>query len=319
VNVITVEDPKTRRIMLERGDIDVAQVNTRALPYFQAVPNAQVQSGLQQLQVDDVILFNQKIESRDNPWIGSGRLDGQGIPPDFFSDVEIRKGFAYAFDIQGFIQEAFRGSATRARGPIPVSLLMNGRLPPPQVRPYSLKDATTAFQVAQAGQVWEKGFFLPMAYPEGDSERKMTCRYLQSALVKINEKFRIECRSIAQSKLLEELNARRLSAFVYRWILDYPDAHNAVEPFLGSRGFFAASLGYSNPRADKLIEKALSETDPAIRRSLYIELEALAAYDVPAIFTVETTGAIARTNKVPNWIHHPMQPYGNLYEVTKLP
>lgn len=315
--ILAVEDPRTRRQMLERGDIDVAQLNTRSLPYFQAVPGAVVETGLTLLQADDVILFNLKIDARDNPWIGSGRLDGQGIPPDFFADVDVRRGFASAFDVDGFIRDAFHGGAVRARGPIPIGLLP-GRLPPPQGRPYSLADAAKALRAARDGAVWANGFLLPMAYPEGDSERGAACRALAAGLAKVNEKFRADCRGVAQTKLLAELGRRRLSAFVYRWILDYPDPHNAVEPFLGSRGYFAGALGYSNPRADALIESAAEESDPAKRKALYLELEALAAYEVPAIFTVETNGALARRSKIQNWIHHPMQPYGSLYEVTKL-
>ncbi|MDE2141090.1 MAG: ABC transporter substrate-binding protein [Elusimicrobia bacterium] len=316
--LVTVEQPKTRREMLERGEIDVAQLNTRSLPYFQAVKGAVVETRLPLLQADDVIFFNEKIEPKDNPWLGSGQLDGQGVPPDFFADADVRRGFASAFDDDGYIRDAFHGSAVRARGPIPPALL-SGNLPPPQTRPYSLDDAARALRAARGGAVWENGFTLPMAYPEGDSERLQACRTLQAGLARVNARFRVDCRGVPQTKLIAELGARRLSAFVYRWILDYPDPHNAVEPFLGSRGYFASALGYSNSRADALIEAALAESDPAKRKADYLELEALAAYDVPALFTVQTNGALALRKNVQNWVYHPMTPYGSLYEVTKIP
>ncbi|MFI5347541.1 MAG: ABC transporter substrate-binding protein [Elusimicrobiota bacterium] len=315
--ILCVEQPKLRRQMLESGEIDVAQLNTRSLPFFQAVPNAQVETGLPLLQADDVIFFNQRIETRDNPWLGSGQMDGQGIPPDFFAEADVRRGFAFAFDYDGYIRDAFHGAAVRARGPIPLALL-NGRLPPPQTRPFSLDAAGKALRAARGGAVWENGFTLPMAYPEGDSERLAACRTLQAGLGAVNGRFHVDCRGIPQTKILAELGAHRLSAFVYRWILDYPDPHNAVEPFLGSQGYFAGALGYSSPRADALIEQALTESDPAKRKAQYLELEALAAYDVPMIFTVETNGALARRVKIQNWVYHPIQPYGSLYEVTKL-
>jgi peptide/nickel transport system substrate-binding protein len=316
--LLTVEDAKTRRQMLERGEIDVAQLNTRALPYFQSVPGAAVDTGLTLLQADDVILFNEKIDPADNPWIGSGRLDGQGIPPDFFADADVRRGFAFAFDTDGYIQTAFHGAAVRARGPIPRALFA-GRLPPAQLRPYSTAEAAKSLRAARDGAVWANGFLLPMAYPEGDSERALACKTLQAGLVQVNPKFRVDCRGVPATQMLAEMGRRRLSAFVYRWILDYPDPHNAVEPFLGSRGYFGGSLSYSNPRADALIERAAEEGDPAKRKADYLELEALAAYDAPAIFTVETNGALARRTKIQNWVHHPIQPYGSLYEVTKIP
>ena len=45
----------------------------------------------------DVLLYNWNIatsEESPNPYIGSGKLDGNGIPADFFSDVHIRKAFS---------------------------------------------------------------------------------------------------------------------------------------------------------------------------------------------------------------------------------
>lgn len=316
--LLTVEDAKTRRELLARGEIDVAQVNTRSLPYFEKLPGTVVDTGLTLLQADDVILFNEKIDPADNPWIGSGRLDGQGVPPDFFADADLRRGFASAFDYEGYIKDAFHGGAVRARGPIPRALF-TGRLPPPQGRPFNLAEAAKSLHAARDGAVWANGFLLPMAYPEGDSERALACKTLQTGLARVNPKFRVDCRPLASTKLLAELGRRRLSAFVYRWILDYPDPHNAVEPFLGSRGYFAGALGYSNPRADALIEKAAEEGDPAKRKAEYLELESLAAFDAPALFTVETNGALARRTKIQNWVHHPIQPYGSLYEVTKIP
>lgn len=316
VNILTVEDPKTRRQMMEKGEIDVAQVGARALPYFQQVPGAQVDTGLPLLQ-SDAVFFNEAIDARDNPWVGSGRWDGQGVPPDFFADAEVRRGFVSAFDMDAYIRDGFHGSVVRARGPFPPGLIP-GRQPPAQTRPYSLEEAERSLRAAHDGRVWAAGFLLPMAYPEGDTERRQACYVLRDGLAKVNPKFRVDCRGVPQTKLLAELGARRLSAFVYRWVLDYPDPHSAVEPMLHSRGYFASALGYSNPRADAMIERAASETDPAKRKAEYLELEALAAYDCPMFFTVQMTGAIARRQGVQSWVHSPIQPYGILYEVTKL-
>ena len=36
-------------------------------------------------------MFCRKINPTGNPNIGSGKLDGNGIPPDFFSDINVRK------------------------------------------------------------------------------------------------------------------------------------------------------------------------------------------------------------------------------------
>ena len=46
------------------------------------------------------------------------------------------------------------------------------------------------------------------------------------------------------------------------------------------------------PRADALIEQASAETDRAKRKALYYELQALAIYDAPAIFTAVTAAPV---------------------------
>src|SRR5207253_2560938 len=137
--------------LLERGEADVAQVDSRSLPYFQAVPGAVVDAGLPLLETNSVIFFNFKIAPTDNPWLASGHLDGLGIPPDFFADLDVRKGFAFAFDYDRYIREGFQGAAERARGPIPKGLgyTMPGRTTADQRGlPYSLDESAKSFRAA---------------------------------------------------------------------------------------------------------------------------------------------------------------------------
>ena len=65
----------------------------------------------------DVLLYNWNIATSaesPNPYIGSGKLDGNGIPADFFSDVHIRKAFAYCFDCDTLINDVFSGEAIQS-------------------------------------------------------------------------------------------------------------------------------------------------------------------------------------------------------------
>ncbi len=316
VNLSAVAESRERRRRLEAGEIDVAFVERRYLDQFEGLPGVIVADGLPALEAQNAILFNFKTETKNNPWLGSGRL-GDGVPPDFFADVETRKAFAFAFDYDAFIKEGYRSKAIQAHGPIPAVLF--GYNPKQKPWPFSPYQAEGAFKRADNGRVWEHGFALSMAYTEGNAERRIACRLLKEGVEKVNPKFHVDCRALPESKLLDELRARRLPAFVYRWILDYPDPHNAVEPFLHSNGYFASMLGYANPRADAMIEQAAAEIDPAKRKALYFELQALAIYDAPAIFTADSYNIVVRRAKVQGWLYHPIQPYGTLYEVTKTP
>ncbi len=311
-----VEDPRERRRRLDGGDADVAQVDALQIPYFEKAPGLVVDD-VPDMAVSNVILFNEKIDPADNEWLGSGALDGEGIPPNFFSDVNVRRGFANAFDYDYFVKEGYRGRGIKAHGPIPQGLFGYDVNQPGW--PYSPADAAKFLQRAFGGGLWKTGFLLPLAYTEGHDDRRLACRILARDLALINPKFRVECRGIPQPKLLDELRAHRLSAFVFRWVLDYPDPNDAVEPFLQSTGFFARALGYFSPRADQLIEQAEAEPDLALRRADYRELQSIAITDAPAIFTVDAPAAVARRANVQNWTYPPMQPYGSLYEATKLP
>lgn len=314
VNLYAVEGSRERRRRLAEGEIDVAFVERRYLDQFEGLPGVVVTDGLASLESQNSFLFNQKIESRNNTWIGSGRL-GDGLPSDFFADLDARKAFAFAFDYDAFIKAGYRSKAIQAHGPIPAVLF--GYNPKQRPWTYSPYQAEGAFKRARNGEIWAKGFSLSLAYTEGNAERRIACRLMKEGVEKLNPKFHVECRALPESKLLDEFRARRLPAFVYRWILDYPDPDNAVDPYLHSRGYFASALGYSNPRADEMIEKAAAEIDPAKRKALYYELQALAIYDAPAVFTADSYNITVKKANVQGWLYHPIQPYGTLYEVTK--
>jgi len=316
VNLTTVVDSRERRRRLAAGEIDAAFVERRYLDQFEGLPGVVVTDGLPALEAQNVFLFNHKIEQKDNAWLGSGGL-GDGVPPDFFADLDVRKAFAFAFDYDAFIKEGYRSKAIQAHGPIPAVLF--GYNPKQKPWPFSPYQAEAAFKRAKNGTVWTAGFALSMAYTEGNSERRIACRIMKEGIEKLNPRFHVDCRPLSEPRLLDELRAKRLPAFVYRWILDYPDPHNASEPFLHSKGYFASLLGYASPRADVMIEQAASEIDPAKRKALYYELQALAIFDAPAVFTADSYNIVVRRSKVQGWLYHPIQPYGTLYEVTKTP
>ncbi len=49
-----------------------------------------------------------------NTFIGSGKLDGNGIPVDFFQDVHVRRAFSFCFDYDRYLETVHLGEGTRA-------------------------------------------------------------------------------------------------------------------------------------------------------------------------------------------------------------
>ena len=67
--------------------------------------------------------FDLSQEEGTNPYIGSGQLDGNGIPPTSFNDIHVRKAFNYCFDYETYIADALNGEGMRNNGPIIFGML----------------------------------------------------------------------------------------------------------------------------------------------------------------------------------------------------
>lgn len=117
-----------------------------------------------------------------NPYLGSNKLDGNGAPPDIFSDIHVRRGFAYAFDWDTVIDEIYQGEAIQSKV---LSLVgMPGFDPDAAHFTMDLEKAAEEFKLADvdkdgipAGEdpddIWEMGFRLQMAYNTGNTTRQI--------------------------------------------------------------------------------------------------------------------------------------------------
>jgi len=100
-----VKEWSTRKLMLQNGDADRVTVD---IPY---VSEVEAMQGLRLYKTPQLsltaALFCQKVDPTGNPNIGSGKLDGDGIPVDFFADINVRKAFLHAFDRQTYKEDVF--------------------------------------------------------------------------------------------------------------------------------------------------------------------------------------------------------------------
>ncbi|MDE2313765.1 MAG: ABC transporter substrate-binding protein, partial [Elusimicrobia bacterium] len=107
VLVKSVPELSTRKLMLEAGDADVAEVAGPLAGEMKGLAGVRVKEGIPELSVDPAFFFTFRINTTANPDIGSGKLDGRGIPPDFFTDKNLRKAFAYAFDYKAIVHDVY--------------------------------------------------------------------------------------------------------------------------------------------------------------------------------------------------------------------
>lgn len=304
IHMMTVDEPSTLRLMLESGDVDVAELSPKFISQLQGNPDISLYDNLPRLRTDPAIFFTLNINMQANPDVGSGQLDGQGIPSDFFSDKDIRKGFSYSFDYEAFLRESMEGRATMAIGPAPEGLVKYNN----SFKRYhfDLEKAKEHFQKAWGGKVWEKGFKFTITYNTSGEMRQIASEILKRNVESLNPKFQIELRGVTWPAFLEKTAKRQMPMWARGWVADYADAHNFYFPFVHSQGRYALSQGYRNEQADELIEKAVAETNFTKRNALYQKVHNLMHEDAMQIYTVHPTGLWAMRSRVKGFADNPV-------------
>ncbi|HLW59805.1 MAG TPA: ABC transporter substrate-binding protein [bacterium] len=301
VVIRNVSEFTTRRLALQQGDADLVAVDRSDQSKVEGLPGVKIEDNLP-LLVLQVLQFNWKIDATGNPDVGSGKLDGNGIPPDFFSDVHVRRAFAYAFDYGTFIRDAYRGKAIQPNGPIIQGLL--GYTPTAPVVAFDIAKATQEFKEAWGGKLWDAGFKFTLTYNTGNSARQIASEIIKDKVQAINPKFKIDVRNIQWSTFLGATRAHKGTLYALGWAVDYPDPDDFAAPFMDSRGTYPPENSYSNPEADKLVKEGAEATDPAKRKAIYEQLTKVSSNDVPYIYEAQPTGFAVMRSWVRGWYYN---------------
>jgi peptide/nickel transport system substrate-binding protein len=314
VVIRTVEEVATRRLALQQGDADLVEVARPDQSQVQGMEGVTIRDDLPQLLVQ-VIHFNFKIDPTANPDIGSGQLDGNGIPPDFFSDVHVRRGFAYAFDYATFIRDAYRGKAIQPNGPIIQGLLGYDATLPKYT--FDRAKATAEFKEAWGGKVWSTGFKLTETYNTGNTVRQIGAQMIKDVIESLNPKFKIDIRNIAWPSFLQLTNAHKGTLYALGWAVDYPDPDDFAQPFLASNGDYPQRNSYHNPEADRLVKEGAEASDPVKRVAIYRQLTKIAYEDVPGIYEAQPTAFKVMRSWVRGWYWNTVYGGEDYYPLSK--
>ncbi len=263
-----------------------------------------------------------------NPYIGSGKLDGNGIPPDFFSDVHIRKAFSYSFDWKTYINDVYNGEAVQS-----LSLIMPGM---PGYDPkidhytYDLDKAAAEFKLADVdhngvadgdqkdGGVWNVGFRLQMLYNQGNTTRQIVAEIMASSLASINDKFKVEVLGLPWPTYLASQRAFQIPIMTAGWLEDIAYPNNWVQPYTigayGGRQNLPADLG---DQFKTIMNQALAETDPAKAAVLWKQADQLYYDNVPGVPLVLSTGHGFEQKWVQGRVLNPLFPGIYYYGITK--
>jgi peptide/nickel transport system substrate-binding protein len=248
------------------------------------------------------IFFNFNIGNPDgsNTYLGSGELDGNGIPADFFNDVHIRKAFNYLFDWDTSISDLFGGEAVQSRS---LTILgMPGYNDDDPAYTLDLEAAAAEFQMADAdkdgipagedpeGDIWTTGFRFSATYNQGNTTRQTWVEMISSNANAVNELFIIESVGLPWPAFLRSINARLAPLFFVGWHEDIHDPHNWYVPYLVT--FYANRQSIPAEIQDQfipLVNAGVLESDPAARNEIYRELNQLVYDNAPGIIGLLAT------------------------------
>ncbi|ETR73681.1 MAG: peptide/nickel transport system substrate-binding protein [Candidatus Magnetoglobus multicellularis str. Araruama] len=263
-----IKEWSARKLILQNGDAHRVSVDA---PYYRDVRQmAHVKiSRVPQLSVS-CAFFCQNVKSKDNT--GSGKLDGNGIPHNFFSDIHARKAFMHLFDRQSYGKEVFDGNAIIPSSPIIDGLSYQTNVP---IYPYNLDMALTHLKKAWNGRVWKMGLYMVLAHNTGNEMREIAAHMLAENLMKICPKCRVDVIQVDWKDYLLGYRSFKYPIFITGWVADFPDPHNFVFPFMHSSGTYGRLMGLSNSSIDQLCDEGILTTDSDRRKSIYEKLQHL--------------------------------------------
>jgi ABC-type transport system substrate-binding protein len=260
-------------------------------------------------------------------YIGSGALDGNGIPVDFFSDIHVRKAFCYAFDYDIYIEEALSGQGVQRGSPVVEGLY--GYDPAAPMYEYDLDEAVAEMKLAWDGEAWEKGFKFTLLYNAGNLPRKTACEMVSEKWAYIGandediadgEHFQVSIQALAWPTILGKIfGTRDMPMFQIGWLPDYPHADNFIVPFMHSQGTFSYFQGYGDSALDAQITAAFQDTNPTTQMAKYAALQQRYYDDAPGIVLAQPLARRYFTAHVTGFYYNPCETAypGTVYNLTK--
>jgi len=328
----------TWRLMFLAGDLDVCYVpipTDAPMMCFEDVwgePGIRCVYPLPALSCS-VFIFNFDINKRST-WLGvegglpQGTFNETGIPPDFFTDIHVRRGFAYCMD---HMELRYCVDYTQY---VALTFLAETQYPAtPAIwgLPYRRSDewyeenqymldlakAEEEFRLAWGGELWDTGFKLPLAYSISNPVAKTIAEMLEANVESLNPKFHVDP-IVVDCNLTPLILNRVLPAFYCgRWLtpsVDYPDADSLFRSFVYELQFFQR---YSNASVDALVEEGLHTMNETRRREIYYELQQIYLEECPSIVLHQKFRRHWERTWVQGWYYNPAYPGLYFYHLWK--
>lgn len=281
---------------LQKGDVDFFSLSLSDLKQVEGYEGIQVVKGIPSSQL---IKMNFNFDIQQDKYIGDGKLGDSGTPNDFFNDIDVRKGFCYAFDYDTFISDVLQGAGRKPYGPVLIGF--------PTANPnnpqysFDLEKAAEHLKKAHGGNVWEKGFKLTVPFSAGSTHRQGALEILRANLKKINPKFKLELTSLPWAAYVGAINDKTIPISIFGILPRYRHPYAALSYHMLSDDFYATQDGYvelAQKKYDPLIRELGASFDDQRVKELSYRLQQFSSDDALAIFHYQVLGQVALRNWV---------------------
>jgi peptide/nickel transport system substrate-binding protein len=290
----------------------------------------EVVKGLESTSRTDMF-FTFNINGEGNNFIGSGQMDGNGIPVNFFSDPLVRKGFAYCFNYDAYLKDVMLTEGTRS-----TTVMLPGMLGDDPNTPIYTYDPAKCEELLKqskwtqnadktwtpdpngAVSLWDTGFRFSALYNTGNTARQVAAQILQAELGAINDKFVVEVTGLPWPTFLKNQRASNLPIFFSGWQEDIHDPHNWVVPFaIGTYASRQKMPAEVKAQYAEIINRAVLESDPAKRAEIYKEFNQLYYDTANSIPLFVANGRRYQQRWVDGWFNNPIFPGTYYYPISK--
>lgn len=278
-----VKEPATERLLLEKGEIDIALY----------LPDDLVEEldGADGVAVTDVPSFN---------------LYYLALPCSKgpTADKKVRQAISLGFDYKTWIEQTLRGKAQQAHGPIPSNFIgYNPDLPQYE---YDLEKAKAL--LAEAGYP-DGGFELAYTYETGYFWKRPLGEQFQANMADLG--ITVSIQELSPSAWADLLSNPETAEHAYGLVW-WPSLKTPFDYLFslfatGAQGTAGYNWSYySNPELDDLLTQASAEADETKRLEMYGEAQAMLVEDAPALFLYEKRYRLPMRDTVQGFVFNGM-------------
>jgi len=262
-------------------------------------------------------IFNFEITSYGgNPLIGSGQLDGSGIPGNFFTDVHIRQAFSACFNWDAYIEQAMEGQGQQVFQPmLPGQLGANLDNPHYSFDPEACAAAfqASAWKGIDGRSLWDTGFQMTLVYNPNWPESQTAAEILSENIAAVNEKFVVQVSNVTWEAYQDYYRNKKMPIYfgTSRGVIADPHYWASILTVgtLG-RGMARIPMGMRYQFAN-LVTRGVQSTDPAAREQIYLKFNQTFYQNAPAILLAQELVRRYEQRWVKGYYYNPM--YADLY------